>query len=316
MLHPFEVGKSYRNRSGEYVVQAIDGERMTIRYAAGGTLETRVDLQARIWENIQFEEEMAREDERVRLAKEERLEARRRAAQAKAEAAIPRFKGFRESDFETKKRGIAWSSRVELGKALAYKLNALSGARKEEGFGQWIVPRQSGVHVARTAHFDREHRDTNAVFFVAVNEQGVTYGFCVGKPRGKEKAKWPWSALVAALAGDAKFRRTLRAAMRKHELSLDVYAEEASYGQVGHITVQQRGFLWEHETAEQAMTQTMTWGKVVEYLQTVAPKKRCDLYLRKSTASDEAIESGAAMAGEIAELFQALLPVYDVSEGV
>ena len=35
MSHPFEVGKTYRNRNGEYVVQAVEGERMTIRYEDG-----------------------------------------------------------------------------------------------------------------------------------------------------------------------------------------------------------------------------------------------------------------------------------------
>ncbi len=79
MSHPFEVGKPYRNRNGEYVVQAIEGEWMKIKYESGGTIQSRISLQARIWENIQFEEQMAREEERQRLAKEEQLEARRRA---------------------------------------------------------------------------------------------------------------------------------------------------------------------------------------------------------------------------------------------
>ena len=67
MTHPFEEGKTYRNRRGEYVVQAIDGDRMVIKYVDGGTLETSARIQARIWENIHFEEQMVREQEKERL---------------------------------------------------------------------------------------------------------------------------------------------------------------------------------------------------------------------------------------------------------
>ena len=49
MSHPFEVGRTYRNRNGEYVVEAIDGNKMRIKYANGGTLTTDVAIQARIW---------------------------------------------------------------------------------------------------------------------------------------------------------------------------------------------------------------------------------------------------------------------------
>ncbi|MFC2036684.1 hypothetical protein ACFLYD_01770 [Chloroflexota bacterium] len=311
MSHPFEVGKTYRNRLGEYVVQDIDGEQMTIRYVGGGLLATSVDIQARIWENIQFEEQMQREDERLRLAREARLASRKRSLRAKAEKAKPVFGGFQESDFQPKKRGIAWSSREELGKALAYEL----GQRTEGSFSQWIVPRQSKVHVARKDHYDRDARDEAAAFFVAVSEQGVTYGFRVGKPDGEVQDESPWSAFAAALGEDPAFRRMLRAAMKKYELSLDVYAMEMSYGQVGQISVQPRGFLWQHETADQEMTQRMSWQDLVAYLHSDAFGKRSELYLRHYLPGDAALEAGPAVAGLIATVFESLVLVYDASVG-
>jgi hypothetical protein len=313
MSHPFEVGKTYRNRVGEYVVQSIEGEQMTIRYVSGttGTLETSVAIQMRIWENIQFEEEMVRDEERQRLAREERLAARKRTTRAKKAKAKPRFDGFEKSDFEPKKRGLAWSSREALGKVLAYELTQ----REKGDFGSWIVPRQSEVHVAGKKEYDRDTRDRNAAFFVAVNDQGVAYGFRVGKPDGKVKAEWPWPTLLVALSDDPKVRRALRAAMKKHELSLDVYVEEMSYRQVGQISVQDRGFLWQHETADQEMTRRMNWTQLVEYLETVASDKRSDLFLRKRVSADAALQAGAAMSSVIATVFHALLPVYDACVG-
>lgn len=51
--HPFQVGKQYRNRDGEYKVVSINGPNMVIRYADGRTVMSEISLQARIWENLQ-----------------------------------------------------------------------------------------------------------------------------------------------------------------------------------------------------------------------------------------------------------------------
>lgn len=53
----FEVNGVYRNRIGEYTVLAINGPRMTVRYADGSEAELNVAIQERIWENILAEQE-------------------------------------------------------------------------------------------------------------------------------------------------------------------------------------------------------------------------------------------------------------------
>jgi hypothetical protein len=307
MTHPFEEGKTYRNRQGEYVVQAIDGDRMVIKYVDGGTLETSARIQARIWENIHFEEQMVREQEKERLAQEAR--AARRQSQPKQTRVRPIFGGFQEDDFELKKRGIAWSSRRELGRVLAYDLSQ----RTQEDFGHWIVPRQSRIHVALDEQYDRDSRDETAAFFVAADERGVTFGFRVGKPGGSEKATWPWSTLLESLANERKTQMALRAAMRDHDLSLDVYAESKGYLREAQILVQDRGFLLQHETEDQEVTRRMNWEELVTYLEEVAPEQRADLFIRKRLPPQEALVPGAAIADRIAEVFEVLLPLYQAS---
>lgn len=307
MSHPFQVGKTYSNRVGEYVVLAIEGARMKIRYASGGTLVTDVNIQARIWENIQFERQIARSEERQRQAREARVVSRQRTARAKKIQAKPAFDGFEPGDFGSKPRGIAWSSRQELGKVLAEEL----GQRTEGSFGHWIVPRRPEVHVARAELYDRDVGERNAAFFVIVKEEGVSYGFRVGKPAGRRRVGLPWFAFLTALEENTQARKDLRSAMQAHGLSLDVYAMQASYGQVGRITVQAQSFLWEHETAEQELTQRMNWAQLVEYLQTVAPTKRCNVYLRKQVSADTALKAGTGIAGEITAVFEMLVPLYD-----
>jgi hypothetical protein len=311
MSHPFEEGKTYRNRAGEYVVQEIEGDRMTIRYADGRTLVTSAQIQARIWENIQFEKQMAMTEERKRQAQEARQEARQRTARAKRERAKPTFDGFQAVDFEPKQRGIAWSSRKELGRALAYEMTE----RTEGSFEHRIVPRRSKVHVVRKDQYDLETRETNAALFVAVDEGGVSYGYRVGKPGGRPKAGWPWSILVKKLGDAEEVQGALRDALDKQGLGLDVYAMDVSYGQVGQITAQGKGFLWQHEDAEQAVTREMNGRELAEYLQTVAPNKRCDLFLRKQISSEAALKAGADVSKEIVAVFEALLPLYDASGG-
>jgi hypothetical protein len=298
----------YRNRVGEYVVESLEGNQMSIRYVGGGPLETAVHLQTRIWENIQFEEQMAREEERRRLAHEERLEARRLA---KLEKARPRFGGFQESDFEVKKKGIAWSNRKDLGRVLAYELNQRTGA----GFDNWVIPRQSGVHVARKEQYDKEHRGRNAAFFVAANEEGASYGLHVGRAAGDQKATWPWSVFVSLLADDNNVRRALRKTMRIQDLSLDVYAMQVRYGQVGRLTVQPRGFLWKQETADQEVTRNMDWKKLEELLRCLAPGKRCELHLSKHLPIGASLAAGAGIAQEILALIDELMPLYDTTVG-
>jgi hypothetical protein len=310
MLHPFQEGKTFRNRVAEYVVVSIDGEQMKIRYVGGGTLTTTVGIQARIWENIQFEEQMARAEERQRLAREASLAAR---ARKRRERARPKFTGFESSDFEPKQRGIAWSSRKQLGRVLAYDL----GQRVKGAYGHWIVPRQSAVHVARKDKFDRDRRDRIAAFFVSAGEEGVSCGFYVAKPDGKVDASWPWSVLVAALAKE-KVRKAMMAAMKAHELTLDVYSMRLSYGLVGRVTVQDDGFQWQQETtavAGQEIVRQLGWEDLAETLRSETLENRSELYLCKRIAVKDALKAGSGISGEITDVLEALLPVYDASVG-
>jgi hypothetical protein len=311
MSHPFEVGKRYRNRVGEYVVQAIEGDRLTIRYTNGQTLVTSAEIQARIWENIQFERQMQLEEEKKRLAQEERKVARQRTARARRARAKPTFDGFQESDFEAKKRGIAWSSRKELGQVLAHELNK----RTEGSFGHWIVPRRSAVHVGRKDRYSTETRETNAALFVAVDEKGMSYGFSVGKPDGKARVKWPWSLLVAASTEAESVPEALHSAMKDHDLTVDVYAMGMSYGLVAQVTVEGEGFHWRQEGAEQEVTRSMSGDELADYIKGVAPRKRCALHVYKHLAPKAALNAGAGVANEITTVFEALLPIYDVSVG-
>ena len=54
--NPFAVGGQYRNRFGPYEVLAFEDEQMTILYENGRVQTVGIQMQARIWENIQIDE--------------------------------------------------------------------------------------------------------------------------------------------------------------------------------------------------------------------------------------------------------------------
>jgi len=300
MPHPFEVGRTYRNRVGEYTVLSIDGAQMKIRYVSGGSLVTDVSLQARIWENIQLEEQQSRVDERRRQALEARLAARLKTKEARAR---PTFAGFQETDFQPRKRGVSWAGRKALGKVLALELSR----RTKNPFDQWLVPYQATVHVAPKDAYDPEAPGRNAAFFVAASERGISYGYHLGKPEGELQPTWPWPAWLTALAGNQPLRAAVSAAMRAHGLGLDVYTMQVSYGLTARVTAQDNGFLWRQESAQDGVDRPLDWEGLLETLRTLAPGKRCALHLCKELPVEETLKAGPAIADQIAQLFQALL---------
>jgi hypothetical protein len=62
----FEINETYANRRGKYVVLAVNPPKMQVRFEDGSHAELNMDIQQRIWENIQAEVE-ARSASRSRL---------------------------------------------------------------------------------------------------------------------------------------------------------------------------------------------------------------------------------------------------------
>lgn len=53
----FEVNRVYANRKGKYTVLAVEPPKMRVRYEDGSEAELNINIQARIWENIEAEQE-------------------------------------------------------------------------------------------------------------------------------------------------------------------------------------------------------------------------------------------------------------------
>jgi uncharacterized protein YktB (UPF0637 family) len=88
-----------------------------------------------------------------------------------------------------------------------------------------------------------------------------------------------------------------------------------SFSRVARITAEGKGFLWQHEDAEQEVSRQMTGEELAEYLKSVSPTKRCELHVRKQLPAQQAPKAGPAVSDDILTVFEALMPVYDASVG-
>jgi hypothetical protein len=64
----FEVNGTYENRKGKYTVLEINDPKMRVRYDDGSEADLKIELQARIWENIASEIEVKEAKRSTRAA--------------------------------------------------------------------------------------------------------------------------------------------------------------------------------------------------------------------------------------------------------
>jgi hypothetical protein len=62
MDHPFKVGEPYENMKGSYTVLALTPPKMQIQYEDGSRSTVDIAIQERIWERIQDELALARQE--------------------------------------------------------------------------------------------------------------------------------------------------------------------------------------------------------------------------------------------------------------
>jgi hypothetical protein len=55
----------------------------------------------------------------------------------------------------------------------------------------------------------------------------------------------------------------------------------------------------------------MDWSRLIEHLEELGAKRRCNLYLRKRIEPEEAIEAGPGAAEQITAMLTELMPVYE-----
>jgi hypothetical protein len=297
MAHPFEVGETYRNRKGEYEVVSLHGSRMVIRYTDGSLLQTTVDMQKRIWQNIQMEAQLEREQQRAAA----RPRLKRRGGRRGLD-----FQGLAEHDFQAGVAGTSWRARANFGGRLAEHMTDTM----PYFFQSYALYRQAMIHIAQPEHYSTKTKWREAKYEFALDAEQARFGFYIEKNDGPMDGTWHWPNLMAALEGDAALRHKVETAMREHQLRWDLYIW-ADVGLLARVRAGAEGLLCTSKNgAEQEATSMLAF---IKRLRELEADKWADLVLYRTMSKAEALAEGAGLADPVAEVYRALLPLYEAS---
>ncbi len=297
MDHPFEVGKTYRNRQGVYEVVSITGPRMVIRYDDGLLLQTRVDIQARIWSNIQLDARAEREQARVSAAHA----LRRRGGQRELD-----FQGLSDHDFKAGVGGTSWRARTNLGGRLAQRLTDTT----PYFFQSYAIFRRAEIHIAVPTFYGTKTKWQEAKLVFRLDAEQARYGFYIEKNSGPMDATWHWPNMVAALVRDEALHGEIEGAMRQHRLRWDFYVW-ADGGLIAQVEPGDEGLTWRWEDHDQS--EHLAWSGFLERLAAIESEKWCDLFLSAVLPKEEAIAARGRLVDTVADALRALLPLYEAS---
>lgn len=297
MEHPFEVGKTYRNRNGEYEVVSLDGPQMVIRYADGSLLRTRVDIQGRIWQNIQMEAQVEREQQRA----ESRPSLKRRGGRRGLD-----FQGLEDHDFQEGVGGTSWRARTSFGGRLAQRMTDTT----PYFFQSYAIFRRAVIHIARPEHYSAKTKWQEAKYEFSLNAEHARFGFYIEKNRGPMDGSWHWPYLMEALEKDAGLQQVVEKAMHEHKLQWELFVWDDG-GLVARVWAGEEGLL--RESQDGAGQQATSLPEFTTRLSAIETEKWADLYLCTYLTKEKALAAGPGLVDPVAEVFRALLPLYEAS---
>ena len=294
---PFTVGEKYENRLGEYEVVSISGPDMAIQYVDGDVMETTVRLQARITQNLQFEEEVREEAEVARTS----AGRRRRTASV--------FKGLTENDFKRGVAGTSWRARTGLGGMLAQRLSEATGST----FQSYAIYRRAEAQVVQPERYEASIREREAKFQFWLDAQGARYGFYIEKSRDEMDDSWDWWRFLATLDGNHAVRETIEVAMRDQGLQWEVCVWEEEEDDdtaeaVAEVIWNVDGFAWRWQTSE--VSEALSWEELTSRLRELPSDKWCEVLLCTYMDRPDAMAKGVEIATIATEVFEALCPLY------
>ena len=270
---------------------------MVIRSSNGGVLETTVELQARIWQNIQAEESL-----KSRVQTLDSLSRRRRQGGQRG----LEFQGLQDHDFQKGVAGTSWRARTSLGGLLAQRMSDTT----RHFFQSYAIYRRAEVHIAQPTYYDTETKWQQAKFVFELDSEGARYGFYIEKNEGPMDDTWHWPNFLGALESEPKLRQEVEFAMRRLGLRWEVYVWDDG-GLIAQVRALPTGLTWEWE--DRAEVEEIQWPAFIQRLRDIETEKWCDLYLCTSIVKDLAIASGIQLVDTVTEVYRALLPLYEAS---
>jgi hypothetical protein len=283
----FEVGGKYENMKGIYEVLSINDDTMQIRWETGEEAETGIDIQRRIIERMEFEQQQLVEKKAKKAKKADRT------GRAK-------FEGLKESDFSKKVSGTIWRRRSCLGGAV----KVFSDSDRLD-IKSWSIARKPMIHWADVRHRNSEIFNYQGKFFVRLNEDKLYFGYCIERCKKAEENIGDWDVFLHWLLNkeneqhlkDLAFDRNLKI----YQFNKDGEIAWKIFSANGEWRLDKKG-------------QEKTLDSLSEFLKQLSEgSRRIDLQIAKAIDKKEVIEKGINIADDISGIFESLFPLYKAS---
>jgi hypothetical protein len=281
----FEVGGTYENEKGVYEVVSIDENQneMVIKWKDGKEFTTSIGLQWRILERRRIEREMAASKNGPKSRKSRAMGAR--------------FQGFLENDFSGGVAGTTWRTQKSLGGAVTALLSMNDPQLKSRAVSR--MPEVHWEYVNRGVSKNKKP----AKLFVKLDKEFLHYGFYV--ERAKDSSKGDWANLISWL-GDTKNESWLKEIA--DEFQLRIYNKK---GKVKPFDGPIKAAKEQWKISNGAGNQSIE--SLAVFLEQLPDKHAVSLYIAKETDKKDSLARGAKIAGDIAALFDILMPMYRAS---
>ncbi len=298
----FEIGKTYENRLGLYEVTAIEPGKdlLRVRYEKSGEEEVlRLSAQERILRNMDWD---ALEKKRTVAQERERLQPGYGVD----------FTGLRAADFSLDTTGTTWRSRRGLAGKVAHQLAAGAGY----AFVSWAI---YGWPVAFLTHHEDyrmaayELGVRKAKFTLEVDEQCIYYGLYVERDAGPMGHTWDWPRLMSALYPGSPLAAQLASAeeaLQLHCIGRAFAGRETTHFHFSNGLGAGARSLWPEENPRSTPLSSR-----LERLAAVPEDQWVELYILGQMGRNAAVAAGVRLSTLIADVMQALLPLYEVASG-
>lgn len=285
----FEVGEKYENMKGTFEVVAIRRDSMDIRWEDGEEISTPIDLQRRIIERMRFEKEL------------EVIQTAQKAKKAKASASKGgrNFAGLEDTDFSSTVSKTTWRGRGQLGGAVALRFK-----NTKFKFNSWAVLRKPEVNWLDAGRQKQEDLKLQAKFYARMEGDYLFFGVRIPAPDESGLEGSDWQTLMVWLDKPENDSWLAKQCM-SHDLYL---CDLARHGIAG--TLEARDGQWVNGLPDKTETAVES---LHGFLAAEGKPGVTDLRIEKRVGKDDAIEKKETIAGDMASLFEALMPLYSAA---
>lgn len=282
----FNVDEKYENEKGVFTVVSIDRDEMVIRWENGEEIRTEIDLQRRIAERRQWEEEQLAATAEA---------ARKPSRKSGGKKAV--FAGLAPTDFKKSASGTTWRSRNQLGAAVAQQIDT-----RLFKFNSWAFGNKPEMHVQDVKHRGRGGGEHQAKFFVRVDLQTMYYGFRLARPADRTQPQTEWEGLFEWL-NRPENEQALRTIATETQLTVCNLATPAT----GSLQASAEGWTRD-DSGQPARPKALT-----QYISDIPEAEPLELAFVARIDKDAAVASNTDIAKQIAQLFTRLLALYQAA---